>query len=221
MDTHDVSEADFAACLRDLEAVNALTFAAPPTLGFLSRATAGWEPGRPLRVLDCGSGQGGMLRRIHRWATAKGFVPDLVGVDLNPRSRAAALAATPADMAIEWRTTDIFDVQADDGFDVIISALFAHHLDDADLPRFLRWMEATAARGWFINDLHRHWFAWGGFTLLSQAMRWHRFVRHDGPLSVRRAFVSADWRRLLAEAGIADATLRWHPLFRLCVSRLK
>jgi hypothetical protein len=46
-------------------------------------------------------------------------------------------------------------------------------------------------------------------------------VRHDGALSVRRAFVADEWRAMLAEAAVPDAALRWHPLFRLCVGRLK
>jgi hypothetical protein len=40
---------------------------------------------------------------------------------------------------------------------VIVSSHFAHHLSDADLVRFLRWMEGAARLGWFVNDLHRHW----------------------------------------------------------------
>jgi hypothetical protein len=222
MDIEDVSAADFAACLHDLETVNRLTRASPPTIGFLEQLTAGWPAGSVLRVADIGYGRGDMLRRIHRWAEARGLRPELMGVDLNPRSRLAAEAATPAGMAIRWHEGDIFDWQPEVAPHAIVSALFTHHLDDAGVRRFLRWQEATASHGWFVNDLHRHWFAWGGFWLLSRVAGWHRFVRHDGPLSVRRAFVAREWRAMLAEAGIAEgATLRWHLPFRLCVGRVK
>lgn len=221
MDTEPVSAADFAACLADLEAVNRLTLAARPTLAFLARLTAGWPAGAELRLVDAGSGQGGMLRRIHAWATRRGLVPRLTGIDLNPHATAAARAATPPGMAIEWVTADIFDASAGLAPHVITSALFAHHLDDKALVRFLGWMEASASHGWFVNDLHRHWFAHHGFALLAAAMRWHRFVRHDGPLSVARAFTRADWERLLAAARIRDATVSWHLPFRLCVARVR
>ncbi len=221
MDTVELPLADFAAVLDDLETVNAFTRAAPPTLAFLDKVTKGWPRGAELRVADLGYGQGGMLRQIHRWAEARGLHPRLTGVDLNPQCRTLAMAKTPPDMAIEWHQGDLFDWQPAQPPHVILSALFAHHLPDADVVRLLAWQEATASHGWFVNDLHRHRIAWLGFRALAWAARWHPMVRHDGALSVRRAFVPADWDRLLAAAGIDGASLRWHPLFRLCVGHLK
>jgi hypothetical protein len=220
MDSETVTQADFAACLDDLATVNVLTRARAPTLGFLQAATRGWAPGRELRVMDCGFGRGDMLRAVHAWATARGLVPVLTGLDLNPHSAALARSRTPAAMTIEWRTGDIFDEPVG-AHDFIISALFAHHLDGDGVTHFVRWMEASAARGWFVNDLHRHVLAYHGFRALSTVARWHRFVRHDGPLSVARAFTRADWQRILAEAGVPEADVRWHLPFRLCVGRLR
>ncbi|WP_448581836.1 methyltransferase domain-containing protein [Thermaurantiacus sp.] len=221
MDTEVVSEAEFACCLADLETVNWLTLAARPTLRFLARLTANWPEGSELRLVDAGSGQGGMLRHIHAWATRRGLVPRLTGVDLNPHAAEAAKAATPSDMAIDWVTADIFDIGSAFAPHVITSALFAHHLDDEAVVRFLVWMEATASHGWFVNDLHRHGFAYYGFAALAGVMRWHPLVRHDGPLSIARAFTRADWVRLLAAAGISDAKVSWHLPFRLCVERVR
>lgn len=221
MDSEIIALDDFAACLDDLEQVNFLTLASLPTMAFLRKLTADWPKGAELRVADLGYGQGAMLRRIHRWAEARGFRPRLTGIDLNPQCRTLAIANTPPGMAIDWHQGDLFDWAPAERPHAIISALFAHHLPDADVVRLLTWQEATASHGWFVNDLHRHWFAWGGFRALAFVMRWHRFVQHDGALSVRRAFVPGDWRTLLESAGIADAKLRWHPLFRLCVSRVK
>ncbi|MGL6043126.1 MAG: methyltransferase domain-containing protein [Sandaracinobacteroides sp.] len=221
MDVRAFPMREFAFVLADLEEVNGLTRAAPPTIAFLEKLTSGWPAGAELRVADLGYGQGGMLRRIHAWATARGFRPRLTGVDLNPQCRALALAQTSPDSAIDWHQGDLFDWAPADPPHAIISALFTHHLADADVVRLLRWQEATASHGWFVNDLHRHWLAWGGFSALAWAMRWHPCVRHDGALSVRRAFVADDWTALLGEASIDAAQLRWHPLFRLCVTRLK
>jgi 2-polyprenyl-3-methyl-5-hydroxy-6-metoxy-1,4-benzoquinol methylase len=220
MDVEEVSAADFAACLRDLETVNRLTMATRPTLRFLARLTAGWPVGAELRIVDAGAGQGGMLRAIHRWVEARGFRPRLLGIDMNPSAAEAARAATPPGLAIDWLTADIFEANLPFRPHAITSALFAHHLDDAGVVRFLRWMEATASHGWFVNDLHRHPFAYHGFRLLSTVMRWHRFVRHDGPLSVARAFTPEDWQALLVAAGTGPADVRWHLPFRLCVGRV-
>ena len=218
MDTEAVSEADYAACLADLARVNSVTLARLPTLGFMARAVRR-APGRRLRVLDVGCGEGDMLRRIHRWAARGDHALTLVGLDLNPLGIAAARAATPPDMGIEYRCADALD-PALEPFDVILSSLFTHHLADDQVIAFLQMMERKAGLGWFVNDLHRDAFAYHGFRALSALAGWHRFVRHDGPVSVARAFVRRDWVRLLARAGLAgQAELRWHLPFRWCVGR--
>lgn len=223
MDGDDVSPADFAACLHDLAQVNTLTLARRPTLRWLADATAGLSPGDSFTLLDVGYGEGDMLRAVHAWATARGLVPRLLGVDRNPRSRPAALAATDPALGIAYHTGDVFDFAADEAVDFIVSSLVAHHLSDREVTRFLGWMEARAVRGWFVNDLRRHWFAFYGFRALAAVMRWHRFVRHDGPVSVARSFVPDDWARALPTAGIAadGVTIRKVFPFRLCVGRIK
>ena len=221
MDIERVSPDDLAACLADLSQVNTLTRARPPTLNWLAKAT-GTSSGRPLCVLDVGFGDGDMLRAIRRWAERRQLALELVGIDINPDTARAARAATPASARIEYVTADLFAYRPDRPVDLVISSLFTHHLDDAQLVAFLRWMETTAARGWFVNDLHRHALAYHGFRLLSRAAGWHRFVRHDGPVSVARSFRREDWRRALKAAGLEDVPVQvqWHLPFRYCVSRL-
>ncbi|HZZ36347.1 MAG TPA: methyltransferase domain-containing protein [Caulobacteraceae bacterium] len=223
MDDPSVSREEFADCLADLAKVNAVTLARPPTLAWLARATRDLPRGVAFTLVDVGSGQGDMLRTIHRWATRRGLKPRLIGVDLNPWSEPAARAATPASMGIEFQTGDVFQVRFDEPVDFIVSSLVTHHMSDEQVVQFLRWMEASARRGWFVNDLHRHPFAFYGFTLLSWIAGWNRFVRHDGPVSVARAFRRADWERLIQEAGLQDAGLsvRWIFPFRLCVGHIK
>jgi len=221
MDTEVVSAADFAACLADLAVVNSVTLARPPTIAFMRRVARGMPAGAQLSVLDVGFGEGDMLRRIHRWGTRRGLRMALSGVDLNRWSTAAAEAATPPSMKIHYATQNLFDLSPGET-DVVISSLFTHHLTDAQIVEFLVWMEARAQRGWFVNDLHRHPLAFHGFRLLSGVAGWHRFVQHDGLISVARSFRRRDWDALLKRAGLTGkAMVRWHVPFRLCVSRIR
>ena len=225
METEACDYESFRACLRDLAQVNLVTLGYRPTLGFLEHLRAGGRwPARPLHIVDVGSGYGDTLARIARWAKAYGLVVRLTGVDANPFAIRAAHEAH-ANLGIEWVCADVFDYAArrPDPADIIVSALFAHHLDDAALGRFLAWMEASATVGWFINDLHRHAVPYWSFAALARAARWHPFVRDDGPLSIARAFRRNDWEHALADSGIAPAAARiewWFP-FRLCVARVK
>ena len=219
MDDDDVDLETFRACLKDLAKANVATFTHRPTLVFLADlAREGrWPVDRPLHILDLGSGYGDGLRRIERWAAQRKLPMRLTGLDRNPWAAESARAATAQGHPIEWLTCDVF---AYDGRpDVIVSSLFTHHLDDAQIIRVLRWMDERAALGWFINDLERNVFAWGGFSLLARLMRWHPFVVHDGPVSIRRAFSPADWRGYLARAGIDGAKICRRFPFRLCVSK--
>lgn len=220
MDGADVSPDEFAACLASLASANTATRARPPTLAWLARATRGLPRGANISVVDVGFGEGDMLRAVHRWASRRGLQSRLVGMDLNPRSAPVARARTDSRSGIVYRTGDAF---ADPTrVDVVISSLTAHHMSDDEIVRFIRWMEAVTARGWFINDLHRHPIAFYGFKGLSWAARWHPFVQHDGPISVARSFRKADWLRLLRKAGVnlAHVEIRWRFPFRLCVGRL-
>jgi 2-polyprenyl-3-methyl-5-hydroxy-6-metoxy-1,4-benzoquinol methylase len=215
MDAADLPAEAFARVLADLAQVNRVTLAARPTLGFLG--TIAPQGGR-LRLLDVGFGHGDMLRRIASWAAGRGIACDLCGIDLDPRSEAIARAATDPALPIRYRTGDYADL-ADEGWDAIVSSLVAHHMDDEEIVRFLRFMEANAARGWFVNDLHRHRLAYHGYPLLARAMGWERIVREDGTLSIARAFRPAEWVSLLARAGIERAEVSRHFPFRLCVAR--
>ncbi len=223
MDTEPCGPDEFRACLQDLSRVNRLTGAYRPTLRFLHEALRRQPPGRPLRILDVGGGYGDALRRIDRWAARRGVALDMTSVDLSPWARAAGETAPATRQPIRWVTADIFDYQPSEPPDLVLSSLFAHHLDDDGVVRFLRWMEAHAGLGWFVNDLQRHWLPYRAFRVWSRLAGWHRFVRHDGPVSIGRAFTRDDWRSLLLRAGLGSeaARIRWWLPFRLCVTRLR
>jgi ubiquinone/menaquinone biosynthesis C-methylase UbiE len=84
-------------------------------------------------------------------------------------------------------------------FDVVTSGLLLHHLEPDAAVATLRDMAAVARGGVLVNDLLRTRLAWGLVWLATRLCACHRFSRHDGPLSVRRAY-SPDELRRLAEA---------------------
>ena len=207
---------DLRACLADLERVNALTLGYRPTLGFLDSLTRASTLPNPLRILDVGFGGGALLARIEAWARRRRLPVELTGIDLNPT--AATLAqAQYGSLPIRWLTGDALAYT--EPVDVVLSSLLTHHLPTAQVIHFLRWMESTAAVGWFVNDLQRSPRSASGFRVLAGLMRWHRFVRHDGPVSFARSFLSEDWQRMLAQAGLAPGAanvMQHFPLEAVC-----
>lgn len=217
MDDPALDAGTYTRVLHDLARVNTITLARRPTLAFLDRAVG---HRRSFKLLDVGFGDGDMLRAIARWAGRRGIAAELVGIDLNERSAAAATEAASPDLAIDYRTGDYADL-AGEGWDCVVSSLVAHHMDRPQLTAFLRFMDREARAGWLVNDLHRHGFAYSGWPLLAGLMRWHPIVRHDGHLSIARSYRPAEWKPLLAEAGVSGARIfRTFP-FRLCVEKLR
>jgi 2-polyprenyl-3-methyl-5-hydroxy-6-metoxy-1,4-benzoquinol methylase len=237
MDADDLDADTYAAVVHDLAKVNTLTMARRPTMRFVrtvrdrlvkQRMAALMKDDNSLRyrlgpvkmkILDVGFGDGDMLRTIARWAEKNAVDATLVGIDLNPRSALAAGAGTPASLNIDYRTGD-YATLAGEGWDVILSSLVAHHMTRGQLVAFIRFMDTEAKAGWFINDLHRHGFAFLGFPLLAKIMRWHPIVRHDGQLSIARSYRPQEWPAILAEAGVTDAVVARKFPFRLCVSKI-
>lgn len=213
MDDPALPLADYRAVMADLARVNTVTMARRPTLDFLARHIGS---AKRFRLLDVGYGEGDMLRAIAKWAQRRGIEAELVGIDLNPSSESAARAATPATMNIAYQTGDYADLQ-EQKFDFIVSSLVAHHMTRGQLTQFLRFMNAEAKRGWFVNDLHRHGFAYLGYPLLARLFGWHAIVRHDGQLSIARSYRPAEWPPLLEEANITNARVFRQFPFRLCV----
>jgi SAM-dependent methyltransferase len=212
---------EFRACLRDLEKVNQTVLAYSPTLMWLAHFAM--KRDAPVHVVDAGCGGGDMLRRIRRWASEHGMKVKLTGIDMNPYATQAAQEFTRDGNGIEWITTDVLSYQPDEPVDVVISSLVTHHLEDDAIVQFLRWMETTAKLGWFVNDLHRKKVPYYGFKTLAWAMRWHKFVRHDGPVSILRSFSRENWEGYCAAAGLSGREVEieeWWPA-RLCVSRVK
>jgi 2-polyprenyl-3-methyl-5-hydroxy-6-metoxy-1,4-benzoquinol methylase len=210
MDTDCVDFQDYSRCLRDLSRVNTVTMTHRPMLAWLKNHTDG-----NFSLLDIACGHGDALRKIRRrFPEAK-----LTGIDLNPWANRAAKEATNPAARIDFINGDAFAYKPDQKFDFIICSQFTHHLTDQQVVTYLRWVQDSAAKGWFISDLHRHAFAYYGFPLLARILFWHRFVREDGQISIARAFHRDEWTALLHQAGITDqqAFVAWHIPFRLCV----
>jgi 2-polyprenyl-3-methyl-5-hydroxy-6-metoxy-1,4-benzoquinol methylase len=217
MDDPALPAGTYREVLADLARVNRATFAYRPTLDFLRRAVG---TRKAFRLLDVGFGQGDMLRRIARWAAGRGIAAELVGIDLNPNSVAAAEAVPSPSAAIRYLAGDYAGL-AGENWDFVVSSLVAHHMSRAELVAFLRFMEREARAGWFVNDLHRHGFAWLAFPLLARLHGWHRIVQLDGTTSIARSYRPGEWPSLLAEAGVAGARVRRRFPFRLCVEKLR
>ena len=92
-------------------------------------------------------------------------------------------------------------------FDVAHASLVLHHLDPDEAVALLRELRRVARHGIVVNDLVRGRLAWVGGWLLVHAIATSRYTRHDGPLSVRRAYSRREMGALLDAAGLVPVAI--------------
>lgn len=222
LDDAGVGSAELQLVLRDLARLNGAMLGHWPVVAWLRRATRDAPRDLPLTVVDVGCGYGDLLRAIRRWSCKRGLAIRLIGLDLSRETIDIARTATDAADQIEYRVADIFDYDAAEPVDYVVSSLLTHHFSDAMIVSFLRWMEATARKGWLIYDLQRHVVPYFFIGLMGKVTSLHRIVIHDGRISVARSLTRAEWRYRIASAGIADdaVDLRWF-LYRFVTGRVR
>jgi hypothetical protein len=189
-----------AANLRDLARINRLTGG----IRLSQRAMATF--GDVSAIVDVGTG--GVDIPLHLLAEARdqGHSLAITATDSRSEVLAAARAARPAIATVRELTLSVADGRglpfADASFDVGHASLVLHHLDADEAVSFLRELRRVARLGIVVNDLERSRLAWVGAWLISHTLATSRYTRHDGPLSVRRAWTRDEMVDLLRRAGL-------------------
>jgi SAM-dependent methyltransferase len=217
-----ISTAELKPILHDLARFNGVMQGHQPVLQWLARAVRNRPAGETLTVLDIGCGYGDLLRAICRWAKKRGRRVRLIGVDLSPQVIEVARSVTPASDAIEYHAADIFAFEPDGPIDFAVTSLVTHHLSDAMIERFLRWMDGNTRLGWVIYDLERSIMPFYFIALAGLVLRLHPVVVYDGRISVARSLIRREWEDRLRAAGILREAveLRWF-IFRFAIGRTK
>ena len=107
---------------------------------------------------------------------------------------------------------------ADRSVDIAVCSQLLHHFHDDDVVTVLRELDRVAIRRVIVSDLRRSWTAAAGFWLASVPLRFHAVSRHDGVVSVLRAFSATELSTLMDRAVCAGASVRRRLGFRLVAS---
>jgi SAM-dependent methyltransferase len=169
---------------------------------------------RGLRVLDVGAGGGDITRALVDACRARSIEVSVRALDLSAASKDYAVAASPGYDEISFEVGDYFALDPAETFDIVHASLVFHHFDDTLAKAALASMHARARLGVVINDLHRHPLASLAYRAVSRIRRWSPMVRHDGAISIRRAFRRDDWLDLARAASIPPPRIRWRWAFR-------
>jgi len=104
----------------------------------------------------------------------------------------------------------------DRSVDYVIATHFFHHLTDDQIVSVLREFDRVARRGIIVNDLRRNRRALFWIKLFTLGA--NRYVKYDGPQSVRKAFTAAELEALARRAGLDWLRVRRHFAHRLTLA---
>jgi hypothetical protein len=180
------------ATLADLDRLNAWFGGYALTLSRVRRAATRLPAGRPLVVIDVGGGRGDLAVQVVRWARRAGRPVRVLVCDTDAATLGLARRRTAGYPEIALVQADATALPIREGAaDVVVAALAV------------------------VNDLLRTRPSLVLVWLVTRLLRLHPVSRHDGPVSVRRAY-SPDELAVLAEKAGGRAHVRRYP----CLGRL-
>ena len=214
MDGDDISFEAMAQTLRELNIINS-------RLGGHAITISGVEQlitqGEPVRICEIGCGGGDNLFAIYKYCMRNKIPAVFIGIDLNPECIAFAQQQYPQ-IPCEWICSDYAAVSfGNKQPDIIFSSLFCHHFTNDQLVPMLKWLQENSRKGFFINDLQRHWLAYYLIKWITQFFSRSYLVKHDACISVARSFIKQDWKFLFQRAGINNYNIGWRWAFRFLV----
>lgn len=105
-------------------------------------------------------------------------------------------------------------------FDVVTCCLALHHFGPIDAEQVLAEMWRVARRAVIVVDLVRSVPAYAGTWLATRTLARSRLTRHDGPLSVLRAYTYVEMETLARNAGLGNVrSFRHFPSRQVVVAR--
>jgi len=163
-----------------------------------------------LVVVDVGGGRGDFARRLIERARRRGRPIHVVVVDRDPDLLAAARRLALPDVSLVRADATALPFR-ESSIDVVTMSLTLHHLEPDAAVTSLAEMGAIARTAVIVNDLLRTRVSLALVWLATRALACHPISRHDGPLSVRRAYSPDEMRGMAEKAGAPVRRIERYP----------
>lgn len=219
LDRADLDPKATARSLAELDRVNrAFLGALPLRRTLLPRLAAG---ARPRRLLDLGTGSGGVAAEVARAAARRGAAVAVVGLDRKVSHLALGRAAERrrGGTGIVRQLHVAGDATAlpfrDGAFAWSFSTLFFHHFDGDENRRILAEMRRVSRQGTAVVDLRRSRLLYLLVRLVLPLLGAGPVTRNDGRVSVARAWTIPEVASLLDGEPVLELRRRFPFRFSL------
>jgi len=214
LDRDDIPFEDIKENMKELDFINKYLGGHTITIhGFKTIMREARKPKMIISICEIGCGGGDNLRVVKKYCERKKIAAEFTGIDINPHCIEFARSRREND-GFMFHCSDYKLVKFRQKPDVIFCSLFTHHFTDEEIPEILNWMKKNSRVGFFINDLHRHPFAYYSIKWLTKFFSKSYLVKNDAPLSVLRGFKRKEWEKINAQCSTLNFQLKWKWAFR-------
>ncbi len=169
-------------------------------------------------IVDLGCGSGDVLKYMARWARSNQYQVKLTGVDRNPDAIQYLNNNCSEYPEITGVVCDYRDfLKTDPKVDIVHCSLFCHHLNNQELLELFSYLKTYTREGFVVNDIQRSPIAYYSVWILTRLLKGSALSKHDGPVSVLRAFTRNELEKLMQDAGLDEFTILWKWAFRYLV----
>ncbi len=175
---------------------------------------------QPLCVADIGTGAASIAHYLDRWAAHHHLKLKILALDISGRNLAVARENSTARVRLVQADATALPL-AVGAVDYYISSLFLHHFTPAQVIEMLRTMYQRARRGLIMSDLVRGHLPMLAFGMIQPIFARNALTRHDGRVSIRRAYRPCELLALARAAGIDDARVYMHFPWRMTLTAEK
>ena len=212
MDDPRVDPAELAENFTDIERANAYFGGTRPVV----RGVFGLDA---RSVLDVGCGSGDIVRALATSARERGRELDITALDVSDAVLGIARARTDPASGIRFVRGDAAALPfADASFDVATCNLALHHFEPPAATAVLRELRRVARVAPFVCDLERSPLGYAATVAFARVIAKNRLTKHDGPLSVKRAYTARELLDLARAAGWRGPRVTRAPFFRLVLT---
>ena len=209
MDDPDIDAGSHDHALEGLTRLNRISNASAPfrkELLRILRQPPAMGADAPLTVLDLATGSGDLVVELERWRRELPDAPPVRWLACDRSTHALGRArdrAAGIDLDLQtFRCDATTDALPD--CDVVLCSLFLHHLESETATDVLRRMARTARFGGIVTDLKRSSAGLSLAWLMPRLFTRSRVVHADAVGSVRAAFSTEEFARIVSDAGISN-----------------
>ena len=205
MDDPDLSSEQLHTALNGLRRINVVSFTA---LLIWQEIKSHVNKKKDFSVLDIGCGSGDIICALEELAAKDGITLRTLGLDINPLTIefASKIALSRGSLA-KFECKNVLSECLPDGFSVVISSLFLHHLSDHEVQSLLKAM-AISAELVLISDLKRSLRSYLLAAFATRLLSFSHVVHVDALRSVCAAFTKKEILELAKAADLKNIKMK-------------